>query len=137
MANTYRKTEEFMKRTISICLFVLLIFVCAFTVTWLVRLPDTPILEYDTSESTMDAIPTEVSEEWEVAESMTLQQNARYVIGEADGYLVVYMADESTVYLETNIRLSHLDDAMQDAVKSHIYIRDDRELYDFLESYSS
>ena len=85
----------------------------------------------------MDAIPTEVSEEWEVAESMTLQQNARYVIGEADGYVVVYMADENTVYLETNIRLSHLDDAMQEAVKSHIYIRDDRELYDFLESYSS
>lgn len=126
-----------MKRTISICLFVALALFGALFAAWTIRTPESLEMEQISTEVPLDAEPTEVTEQWEVAESMVLKPSARYVIGEKEGFLVVYEADGDTVYLETNIRLEHLSPEAQEAIKNRIYIQDDKELYDFLESYSS
>lgn len=126
-----------MKKTISICLFAALALGGALFAAWTIRTPTSPDIEQISTEIPLDAEPTEVTEQWDVAESMALKDNVRYVIGEQDGFLVVFESDGSTIYLETNIRLEHLSAETQEAVKNRIYIRDDKELYDFLESYSS
>ncbi len=117
-----------MRRTIGICFFMAMVLGGAMLAVWTAGSSDTPDIERFSTEPQLEADPVEVTEQWEVAESMALRENARYVIGEKDG---------STVYLETNIRLEHLSQQEQETIKNHIFIRDDRELYDFLESYTS
>ncbi len=126
-----------MRRTTGICFFMAMVLGGAMLAVWTVGSPKAPDIERISTEPELEADPIEVTEQWEVAESMALREHARYVIGEKDGFLVVYEADGITVYLETNIRLEHLGTETQEAIKNHIYIRDDKELYDFLESYSS
>ncbi len=126
-----------MRRTIGICFFMAMVLGGAMLAVWTAGSSDTPDIERFSTEPQLEADPVEVTEQWEVAESMALRENARYVIGEKDGFLVVYESDGSTVYLETNIRLEHLSQQEQETIKNHIFIRDDRELYDFLESYTS
>ncbi len=73
----------------------------------------------------------------EIRRSMKVQEACAYVILEHEGLLVVYLPDRITVYCETNIRMEDLDGAMQEKVRGGITFADERELYGFLESYSS
>ena len=60
-----------------------------------------------------------------------------YVIKQKNGVLVVYQSDGLTEFFETNIRIRDLDADMVEKIENGIFFSDDRELYDFLESYSS
>ena len=60
-----------------------------------------------------------------------------YVIKQKNGVLVVYQSDGVTEFFETNIRIRDLDADMVEKIENGIFFSDDRELYDFLESYSS
>ena len=60
-----------------------------------------------------------------------------YVLGEEDGMVVVYEEDGHTVYERTDITVSHLQEELQEEIKSGKQIKDNRELYGFLEAYSS
>ena len=45
--------------------------------------------------------------------------------------------DKETLYENTSIRLSSLPDALKTEIQNGKYIRTEKELYDFLENYSS
>ena len=80
---------------------------------------------------TLDAEPEEL------AQSMSIQEPYAYLLREKDGFLAVYGQDGTTFLFETNIRMRSLDEEMQAKVEAGIPFADERELYDFLESYSS
>ena len=79
----------------------------------------------------------ETAEPEELAQSMSIQEPYAYLLREKDGFLAVYGQDGTTFLFETNIRMRSLDEEMQAKVEAGIPFADERELYDFLESYSS
>lgn len=54
-----------------------------------------------------------------------------------DNYVVVMCEDLQTVYMNTSILLSDLPERLQTEVLTNKYIETEKELYDFLETYSS
>lgn len=70
-------------------------------------------------------------------EIITICEPYTYVIKQKNGVLVVYQSDGVTEFFETNIRIRDLDADMVEKIENGIFFSDDRELYDFLESYSS
>lgn len=61
----------------------------------------------------------------------------KYVIVEEGDYLTVYFADRKTVYEYTDIRYSDLEDSLRHKIRKGYCIRDEAELFGFLENYSS
>lgn len=61
----------------------------------------------------------------------------KYVIVEEGDYLTVYHADRETIYEYTDIRYSDLDDSLRQKIRKGYCIRDEAELFGFLENYSS
>lgn len=124
-----------MKRTIGICLFtvILAICVCCSAMFWSTR-KERRINTSELADTTQMATEKEASE---LAESMKIQDTYRYLLMEEDGVLVVYEKDGKTVLLETNIPIHGLDEETRKMLQEGIWITDEEELYDFLESYSS
>ena len=76
-------------------------------------------------------------QEPEVAESSVGTASYEYVLGEEDGYIIVYYADRETVYSNTDIRVEELPASLQKEIGEGKPVYSEGELYDFLESYSS
>lgn len=55
----------------------------------------------------------------------------------ADHFIVVYRADKKTLYMNTDILLESLGDALQAEIMQGKYVETAEEVYHFLESYSS
>lgn len=72
-----------------------------------------------------------------VTESALIQQDYEYVIVEEDDYLSVYYADLKTKYMDTDISMDELDKTVQKQIREGKKIADIKELYGFLENYSS
>ena len=77
-------------------------------------------------------------------EKVVVQMNYDYVqpgsdffLAVEDNYVVVYLEDKTTVYMNTDILLTELPDEVQQDVINWMYIPDEKSLYNFLESYSS
>ncbi len=51
--------------------------------------------------------------------------------------IVVYCDDKKTIYMKTNIRLEDLPDELQHKIINGMFVEDEKNLYYFLESYSS
>ena len=100
------------------------------------------IQDYQEQEKTREYL---VSEETEQEEKVTEEELAitnmnipyEYVIVEEEGYLLVYMQDLETIYMYTNIRLAELSESLQEEIRIGKPFKDLKELYDFLENYSS
>lgn len=60
-----------------------------------------------------------------------------YMVVEEEGYLLVYMKDLKTVYMYTDIQISGLPYSLQKEIRMGKPFSDLKELYDFLENYSS
>lgn len=60
-----------------------------------------------------------------------------YVIVEEEGYLLVYMQDLETIYMYTDIRMAELSESLQEEIRLGKPFQNLKELYDFLENYSS
>ena len=123
-----------MKKTIGICLFAV---VLAFGGAggWLLwnAMPERdlakPQILLATEEDTEDGPMT--------AEIMKIQEPYRYVLQEKDGVLVVYEHDGVTIRMETNIQTHGLDDGTKLLLRQGIHVKNEQELYDLLENYSS
>lgn len=63
-------------------------------------------------------------------------ENMYYIIA-YDNEIQVLLADRETLYEYTSIKLSELPVDVQRKVSEGYYIRDDKELYEFLQNYSS
>ena len=80
--------------------------------------------------------PEETATEQSIFTSSTVI-DYQYLIVEESDYLTVYSADGTTVYEYTDIRYSDLDDHLRHKIRNGYYIKDDAELFGFLENYSS
>lgn len=60
-----------------------------------------------------------------------------YYIKERDGFVIVYEADETTVYEYTSIRVDELPQKTQEAIRKGIKVDSLGQIYGFLENYSS
>lgn len=60
-----------------------------------------------------------------------------YYLKEENGYIVVYLYDEITIFEETDILVTNLEVPLQVEMKEGKYIETIEQLYGFLENYSS
>ncbi len=60
-----------------------------------------------------------------------------YYLAYLNGYVVVYYADKHTIYEVTDIELTGLPEEVQGEILEGKYIQDVKDLYGFLENYSS
>ncbi len=60
-----------------------------------------------------------------------------YFIGVRDGVVIVYLADRSAVYEYTNIEQKTLPEEVQQELIDGIRVKNEQELFDFLQTYSS
>lgn len=60
-----------------------------------------------------------------------------YYLIEESGYVNIYLADRKTIYEYTNITMDMLPAALQSEISEGKGMTSERELYDFLENYSS
>ena len=65
------------------------------------------------------------------------QKEEGYFIKEKDGYIIVYLSDEKTVYEYTTIEIQYLPERIQEEVKKGKKADTIGEVYGFLENYSS
>lgn len=124
-----------MKKTISICLFAVILILCITAGIFLI--PIRQQKSYHQTEKTETAEESAKAEETELVESMQVQKEYSYLLREENDRLVVYEKDGRTVLFETNIRLHGLDAHSLKLLKEGIWVSNEEELYDLLESYSS
>lgn len=60
-----------------------------------------------------------------------------YIITEEDGYVVVYYSDLENVYEYTSIELHLLPEDIREELSNGLYVEDIKDVYGFLENYSS
>lgn len=66
-----------------------------------------------------------------------LLETGSYYLMAREGYVCVYYEDLKTIYLVTDILIDHLPDQVRQEVLDKKYMKNEEELYNFLESYSS
>lgn len=76
--------------------------------------------------------PTEV-----LAVEGNVEKNSEYLLKELNGYVIVYLGDEKTVYEVTGISITELPKEVQNQIQEGIKFDSINELYAFLENYSS
>ena len=70
-----------------------------------------------------------------VRESKTaVQSEYRYYVVLQEGFLVVYYSDKQDVFLDTDITLNKLPMNEKERLKKGFYVKNNTELYDYLES---
>ena len=79
---------------------------------------------------------TKLKEETDQTEG-TAKIGSEYYLAEENGYVIVYLADQKTVFERTSIPLSGLPEKLQKEIREKKKIRDMKTLYGFLENYSS
>jgi hypothetical protein len=128
-----------MKKTTGICLFTGMIFLLLILVVYLLSIQQNTGIGKENLTASTERISDENDTEQIVrsTEIITICEPYTYVIKQKNGVLVVYQSDGVTEFFETNIRIRDLDADMVEKIENGIFFSDDRELYDFLESYSS
>ncbi len=66
-----------------------------------------------------------------------VEPTENFYIGVEQNYVVVYLEDKDTVYMQTDILLDNLPETIQHQIMNYMYIKGEEDLYHFLESYSS
>ncbi len=66
-----------------------------------------------------------------------LQPSASFYLAAYDNKVWVYLEDMQTVYIETDIRLDSLPEKLQQSIIQIMRVESQKELYNFLENYSS
>lgn len=61
----------------------------------------------------------------------------KFIIKDYEGMVTVYDCDDSSVYVQTNIRTDDLPEELRERVKEGIKIENEKDLFLFLESYNS
>ena len=65
------------------------------------------------------------------------QPGSSFYLKVEDNYVVVYLEDKTTVYMDTDISLKDLPEDLQQQIIQVMYVPDEERLYNFLENYSS
>ena len=129
-----------MKKKMSICFFVGLFIgiLVIISIQLLVQVDESTDNEHSTeivSATEQDVYTTNETEEY--VSSMSLTGNEKYFLKEQEGYLIVYEVNTDEIFCETNICVRYLPEEIQEKLESGFYFTREKDLYDFLESYSS
>lgn len=117
------------KRKLIISIFILAILVCAaYNMSYRMSLTDYKEPAVPTKDTEPPAAKANAGDPDPVCQ---------YYLKEEDGYVNVYMNDRETLYENTTIRLESLPYGLKAEIQEGKYLKDDRELYNFLENYSS
>lgn len=121
-----------MRRNLGICIFVLFVIAVGVTVV---------MDNIDTGSTTVDTKDYEINTEFVDTEAMiktnaSISENG-YYIGVLNNNIVVYENDGQTVYINTEIDVSHLSENTIEKLNKKILCQNLNEVYDLLESYSS
>lgn len=65
------------------------------------------------------------------------EPNAGYYLKVENNYVVVYMDDAQTLYMNTDILVTSLPDSVQQQIIHVMFMPDEASLFAFLETYSS
>ena len=84
----------------------------------------------------MEKEPADKPEETVRTEGEALKEDCYYLM-EINGYIVVYLSDKKTPYEYTDILYDELPEKIRDEIRNGKYIENTRDLYSFLENYSS
>lgn len=80
--------------------------------------------------------PSYKPEETVATEGAALKEDCYYLM-EVNGYIVVYLSDKKTPFEYTDILYDELPEKIRDEIRNGKYIESTKELYGFLENYSS
>ncbi len=83
-----------------------------------------------------ESIPEPPREEL-VTTKGTAEKNEGYYLCELQGYVVVYLGDHETIYEMTEIPLAVLPENVRAEIEAGKFVETAKELYGFLENYSS
>lgn len=67
----------------------------------------------------------------------SIQKEEGYILSIEDGYVIVYLSDQKTVYEYTSISAKELPQSLQTELESGKQVESLQEVYGFLENYSS
>lgn len=101
------------------------------------------IMKAGKNEQEKERLVAEETEQNQLTEEKTeisisnMDVSYEYMVVEEEGYLLVYMKDLKTVYMYTDIQISGLPYSLQKEIRMGKPFSDLKELYDFLENYSS
>lgn len=121
-----------MKRQIRICVFLSIILI--FLVFIFVGMRKTGRLPKKETKSSQINVETETNDAVEISQEFT---NYEYFIIEEHGRLTVYETNTDIIFLETAIETELLPEQIQKNLRNGIYFETEKDLFDFLESYSS
>lgn len=79
----------------------------------------------------------EIEEEDSINSNSNVILSEGYILRQRGDYVVVYLYDNETLFEETSILMSSLDEELQREIEEGKYIETTKELYGFLENYSS
>lgn len=125
--------DEFMKRQYSICIFVVLLITISALMIW----AGTKHMGGGKQLQDITQDETESSTQENAIYSGKTQESYEYIIFDVDGHLLVYYADNVTVFFDTGILSRNLSEEMRRQLVYGIRFDDEDELYEFLENYSS
>lgn len=116
-----------MNRKFIICSLVLIILVCfAYTFSYQLGASKAPETEAVETEALASA-----------ANAGNPQKLYKYYLVEENGTITVYQDDKETLFEYTTIQIDTLPENLQIEIKHGKFLEGDKELYDFLENYSS
>lgn len=122
-----------MKRQISICIFITVIAI-------ILALLYTTIHNQNNDKKEEHLVEVTEQENSEKTPSVTISQEYTtyyFYAKDDEGRVSIYDMKSQTLYMETGIETNMLPESVQQELESGIYFKDEMELYDFLESYSS
>ncbi len=122
-----------MKRQILICVFLSFVLILLVFVFVKMRNED----KLPKSETELSRLTAETDTEDNAVESANEFTNYKYLVIEEDGRLTVYITATKEIFMETDIQIKLLTEQLQENLRNGIYFETERDLFDFLESYSS
>lgn len=127
-----------MKKTLSICIFCVILFMGFWSVWNILSLKEeSKELE---SEKRVENSSKGFKQNENIPSSVETNKEVtyyKYIIYQDGERLTVYESDSLTVFMETDILVDELPEDMREQLKLGVGISTEEELYDFLESYSS
>ena len=127
-----------MKKTLSICIFCVILFVGFWSVLNILS-PKEESKELE-SEKRVENSSKGFKQSENIPSSVETNKEVtyyKYMIYQDGERLTVYESDSITVFMETDILVDELPENMREQLKLGVGISTEEELYDFLESYSS
>lgn len=137
------------RRTWGITLTVLALVIVAAATFWYVRKdtvtpPEeqkgTELVEMLPAETRPDQVSQENTREIslpEPEEEESISEEYEYLLQNQDGYVTVYQLPENEIYEYTDVIMEILPARLQEEIHDGKYLRNDEELYNFLENYTS